>query len=174
MKILSKKSIVHCDLKPENILLMNKTTHRLKVIDLGSACSEKHFPFQYIQSRYYRAPEILLGISYDISIDLWSIGCIIYELMTGNPLFNCKNEKDLILAQYQFIGKFEDRFISKITKKFNILDRYNISPCLDRPYEKLEKLHKNEFLCDFLKNIFKWRSEERFSIQQALDHRFIT
>merc|ERR1711935_1259818 len=46
LKILKRKKIVHCDLKPENILLMNKTTHRLKIIDLGSACSEKHFPFQ--------------------------------------------------------------------------------------------------------------------------------
>lgn len=62
IQLLKKKKIVHCDLKPENILLMNKTTHRLKIIDLGSACSEKHFPFQYIQSRYYRSPEVMLGL----------------------------------------------------------------------------------------------------------------
>ena len=90
--------------------------------------------------------------------------------MTGNPLFNCKNEKDLILAHYQFLGKYDDTYISKATSSLNTLDKYNIIPCLDHPYEKLEK---HEFLCDFLKNIFKWSSEERLSIPQALIHPFI-
>jgi len=175
LETMNKYNIIHTDLKPENVVIdyIDIDNIKIKVIDFGSATYKHNRIHTYIQSRYYRAPEILLGIPYDIGIDLWSIGCIIYELMTGNPLFNSKNETDLILAHYKFIGKFDDRYISKITKRFSILDRYNISPCLDRPYEKLEKLHKHEFLCDFLKNIFKWSSEERLSISQALEHPFI-
>ena len=48
--------------------------------------------FQYIQSRFYRSPEVLLGIPYDLAIDVWSLGCILVEMHTGEPLFSGKDE----------------------------------------------------------------------------------
>ena len=48
--------------------------------------------YQYIQSRFYRSPEVLLGIPYDLAIDMWSLGCILVEMHTGEPLFAGKNE----------------------------------------------------------------------------------
>lgn len=48
--------------------------------------------FQYIQSRFYRSPEVLLGIPYDLAIDMWSLGCILVEMHTGEPLFSGKDE----------------------------------------------------------------------------------
>lgn len=93
---LNKKRIVHGDVKPENILI-NGT--KITVIDFGSACYVHNRIHSYIQSRYYRAPEIILGINYNSMIDIWSIGCILYELFTGKPLFPSKNEYELFASQ---------------------------------------------------------------------------
>lgn len=50
--------------------------------------------YTYIQSRFYRSPEVLLGRTYGYQIDMWSLGCLLVELHTGYPLFNGKNEND--------------------------------------------------------------------------------
>lgn len=87
---MTELGIIHCDLKPENILI-NKSLPNVKVIDMGSAVRvTNNNPTNkqiYMQSRYYRAPEMLLGKSYDGKIDVWSIGCIAAELFLGHPLF---------------------------------------------------------------------------------------
>jgi len=64
MAFYKEQTIIHCDLKPENVLFLLKSSTNIKIIDFGSACFEGHETYQYIQSRFYRAPEILLGISY--------------------------------------------------------------------------------------------------------------
>ncbi|CAA2975289.1 LAMMER dual specificity kinase [Olea europaea subsp. europaea] len=79
--------IIHCDLKPENILIKSYGRCEIKVIDLGSSCFQKDNLSLYVQSRSYRAPEVILGLSYDQKIDLWSLGCILAELCSGEVLF---------------------------------------------------------------------------------------
>ncbi len=91
---LRKHRIIHCDLKPENILLKNPNKSGIKVIDFGSSCFEDERVYTYIQSRFYRAPEIMLGIPYTEAIDMWSLGCILAELWTGFPLFPGENEEE--------------------------------------------------------------------------------
>jgi len=86
--------VVHCDLKPENILLCKENKSGIKVVDLGSGTLEKDQYYTYIQSRYYRAPEVILGIRYSPAIDVWSLGCILYELYSGRPLFTGEDELD--------------------------------------------------------------------------------
>jgi serine/threonine protein kinase len=73
--------------QPENILLKQPNKSGLKVIDLGSACFDGQTIYPYIQSRFYRAPEVVLGVPYDNAIDMWSIGCIAAELFVGLPIF---------------------------------------------------------------------------------------
>ncbi|HIJ51481.1 MAG TPA: protein kinase, partial [Nitrospinae bacterium] len=63
-------AIVHCDLKPENILLVRPNKSQIKLIDYGSSCFELERFYTYIQSRFYRAPEIMLGIPYTTAIDM--------------------------------------------------------------------------------------------------------
>jgi len=63
-------------LKPENILLKKKNKTGIKIIDLGSSCLVSEQVYTYIQSRFYRAPEIMLGIAYTTAIDMWSFACI--------------------------------------------------------------------------------------------------
>ncbi|KAI8149687.1 kinase-like domain-containing protein [Fennellomyces sp. T-0311] len=85
--LLKEAKFIHCDLKPENILLTSLDSSEIKVVDYGAACHIGKKPFGYIQSRFYRAPEILLGLPYSYSIDMWSAGCVIGELFLGMPLF---------------------------------------------------------------------------------------
>lgn len=83
---------------------MNKSTHRLKIIDLGSACLDKNFTFQYLQSRYYRAPEVMLGLELTNSIDMWSLGTILLELYVGIPIFPGNCGYDQIYKILEFVG----------------------------------------------------------------------
>ncbi|KAG7235486.1 hypothetical protein INR49_002621 [Caranx melampygus] len=90
-------SIIHCDLKPENILLCNPKRSAIKIVDFGSSCQLGQRIYQYIQSRFYRSPEVLLGMPYDLAIDMWSLGCILVEMHTGEPLFSGSNEMNKIV-----------------------------------------------------------------------------
>mmetsp|Transcript_349 Transcript_349/g.359 ORF Transcript_349/g.359 Transcript_349/m.359 type:complete len:89 (-) Transcript_349:65-331(-) len=74
LNYLKSENIVHCDLKPENIVLKNKYKSGLKVIDFGSSTFINERVYTYIQSRFYRAPEIMFGIPYGHPIDMWSFG----------------------------------------------------------------------------------------------------
>lgn len=127
-------NIIHCDLKPENILLCNPKRSAIKIVDFGSSCQLGqrvsirqlfslltstrlifccfHFQiYQYIQSRFYRSPEVLLGIPYDLAIDMWSLGCILVEMHTGEPLFSGANEVKNIILQWQLFIFKSSRYI---------------------------------------------------------------
>lgn len=112
LSFLVENNIIHCDLKPENILLLSPTSTSVKVIDFGSSCFLNHRMYTYIQSRFYRAPEIVLGIPYTPAIDIWSFGCILVELYTGLPIFPAENEKDLISCVTEVIGEPSTMFLS--------------------------------------------------------------
>lgn len=89
--------IIHADLKPDNIMIKEISRFKIKIIDFGSAFFYVSGKVKYLQSRFYRSPEIILGFPYTIAIDMWSVGCIMYELHAGRPLFNGKNELDQIV-----------------------------------------------------------------------------
>lgn len=97
-------SIIHCDLKPENILLVQAQKSDLKIIDFGSSCKIGKTMYPYIQSRFYRSPEVLLNIPYNQAIDMWSLGCILFELHTGDPLFNGNSEVDQMMKITEVLG----------------------------------------------------------------------
>ncbi|EFO82624.1 CRE-HPK-1 protein [Caenorhabditis remanei] len=96
---LKTLGLIHADLKPENIMLVDpqQQPFRVKVIDFGSASHRnKAVTNTYLQSRYYRAPEIILGLPFNESIDMWSLGCVIAELFLGWPLYPGSSEYDQI------------------------------------------------------------------------------
>ncbi|KAI2802381.1 Dual specificity tyrosine-phosphorylation-regulated kinase 1A [Blomia tropicalis] len=97
-------SIIHCDLKPENILLCSPKCSAIKIIDFGSSCQLGKRLYKYIQSRFYRSPEVLLGIPYDMAIDMWSLGCILVEMHIGKPLFKGSNETDQMNKIVEVLG----------------------------------------------------------------------
>jgi dual specificity tyrosine-phosphorylation-regulated kinase 2/3/4 len=91
---LEKHKIIHCDLKPENILCANSVCRNLKIVDFGSGCFRDEQIYTYVQSRFYRSPEVILRIKYTEKVDIWSLGCILAELYTGEPIFPGNNEQE--------------------------------------------------------------------------------
>eukprot|EP00742_Colponemidia_sp_Colp-10_P001330 GILJ01001432.1.p1 GENE.GILJ01001432.1~~GILJ01001432.1.p1 ORF type:complete len:656 (+),score=64.74 GILJ01001432.1:122-2089(+) len=89
-------NVIHCDLKPENIMLRHPKRSAIKVIDFGSSCFNDQRMYSYIQSRFYRSPEVLLGLPYSVAIDMWSLGCILVEMHTGEPLFSGQDEVEQV------------------------------------------------------------------------------
>ena len=116
-------SIIHCDLKPENILLCNPKRSAIKIIDFGSSCQLGQRLYQYIQSRFYRSPEVLLGLPYDMAIDIWSLGCILIEMHTGEPLFNGHNEFDQMNKIVEVLGMPPIQMLEQGTKSKRYFDR---------------------------------------------------
>ncbi|KAK5988821.1 Serine/threonine-protein kinase ppk15 [Cladobotryum mycophilum] len=104
LALLNKARLIHCDLKPENILLKNLESPIIKIIDFGSACDERQTVYTYIQSRFYRSPEVLLGLPYSSAIDMWSLGCIVVELFLGLPLFPGSSEYNQIARIVEMLG----------------------------------------------------------------------
>lgn len=105
-------AIIHCDLKPENVLLKHPKRSAIKVIDFGSSCRADRRMFSYIQSRFYRSPEIMLGLPYTVAIDVWSLGCILVEMHTGEPLFGGADQLDQMRKFVQVFGMPPDDMIS--------------------------------------------------------------
>jgi serine/threonine protein kinase len=93
---LHSLKLIHCDLKPENILIKSISDVNIKVIDFGSSCFIHDHLSSYVQSRSYRAPEVIIGCKYDYKIDIWSLGCIIAELYTGIVLFQNDSIQSLL------------------------------------------------------------------------------
>ncbi|PWY99907.1 hypothetical protein BCV70DRAFT_114596 [Testicularia cyperi] len=104
LTVLNEARLIHCDLKPENILLKTLQTPSIKLVDFGSACHEKQTVYTYIQSRFYRSPEVLLGLPYNSAIDMWSLGCIAVELFLGLPLFPGTSEYNQICRIVEMLG----------------------------------------------------------------------
>lgn len=110
---LAKNSVIHADIKPDNVLV-NDTKTLLKLCDLGSASSLSEMEITpYLVSRFYRAPEIILGQAYDCSIDVWSIGCTLYELATGKILFAGRTNNHMLLLMQEVRGRFTSKQIRK-------------------------------------------------------------
>ncbi|KAJ2872253.1 serine/threonine protein kinase, CMGC, dual-specificity [Coemansia aciculifera] len=83
---------------------IQRGAYQIKVIDLGSSCFETERVYTYIQSRFYRAPEVILGLPYGTGIDVWSLGCIVVELLTGYPLFPGENEREQLATIVEVLG----------------------------------------------------------------------
>lgn len=113
LSTLSRARIIHGDLKPENILLKQPGKSGLKVIDFGSSCYEGASLYSYVQSRFYRAPEVILGAPYTCAIDMWSLGCIVTELLTGLPLLPGEEEQDQMALCMELLGLPPPQLISR-------------------------------------------------------------
>ncbi|KDB22641.1 CMGC/DYRK/PRP4 protein kinase [Trichophyton interdigitale MR816] len=115
LSLLRKCNILHADIKPDN-LLVNENRNILKICDLGSAslASENEIT-PYLVSRFYRAPEIILGIPYDHSLDVWSIGCTLFELYSGKILFTGRNNNQMLRSIMECRGKFPPKFLRRAT-----------------------------------------------------------
>ncbi|MES1907681.1 MAG: hypothetical protein MHM6MM_000755 [Cercozoa sp. M6MM] len=126
LTVLRCAGVIHSDLKPENILLDSLDNTDITVIDFGSSCFQFQTMFSYIQSRFYRAPEVLLGAPYSCGIDMWSLGLIAAELFVGLPLLPGRDEHDQIRRIIECVGQFPANLLhqgSKTRQFFHVLQR---------------------------------------------------
>ena len=125
-----RMGIIHCDIKPENILLKiniekNKSDISVKLTDFGSACIKNNPIFSIVQSLFYRAPEVILGIPYTQAIDIWSIGLVAIELFLGGPLLPGYSEYDQLLKIITIVGKIPDLMLMRNGKRISNFFNYD-------------------------------------------------
>lgn len=196
LDLLYRHKIIHCDLKPENVLLREPGRTGIKVIDFGSSCYEGHTVYTYIQSRFYRAPEIILGLKYGMPIDIWSFGCILAELYTGMPLLQGETEGDQLALMMELLGQPPGDLLQNAKRKRyfftdDLLPRYcqiktgldgkrillgNISkrgrprgPPGSKDLRKALKCEDDDFL-DLICRCLQWKDEDRITPTEALKH----
>lgn len=184
LQFLRRQSIIHCDLKPENILLVQPSKSAVRVIDFGSSCFENERLYTYIQSRFYRAPEVILGLPYLYPIDMWSFGCILAELFTGYPLFPGENEAEQLACIMEVLDTPPVEQIEASPRRRLFFDRaFQPRSVTNSRGRKRKPGTKNlasvlrcdnmPFLC-FLQGLLCWEPSERLTPEEALQHEFIS
>uniref|UniRef100_A0A182NU40 dual-specificity kinase n=1 Tax=Anopheles dirus TaxID=7168 RepID=A0A182NU40_9DIPT len=196
---LYKNKIIHCDMKPENILLKQQGRSGIKVIDFGSSCFENERVYTYIQSRFYRAPEVILGAKYDMAIDMWSLGCIVAELYTGSALLPGEDEYDQMACIIELLGmpplkllhnaRWPSRYFAydgadQFPHYCSLSFREDGREDIQGSYSKrgryrgapgtrdLAKVlnYCDELFLDFVKHCLRWDPKRRMTPQEALNH----
>ncbi|XP_073822993.1 dual-specificity tyrosine phosphorylation-regulated kinase 2 [Musca autumnalis] len=183
LRLLYKENIIHCDLKPENILLKQRGSSSIKVIDFGSSCYVNRKVYTYIQSRFYRSPEVILGLQYGTAIDMWSLGCILAELYTGFPLFPGENEVEQLACIMEILGLPPKDLIATATRRRLFFDSRGAPRCVTnskgRKRNPGTKTLSQVLVCqdrhfiNFLYRCLEWDPAERMTPDEAAHHEFL-
>jgi len=184
LRFLRRLRIIHCDLKPENILLKAPNKSSVKIIDFGSSCLESERVYSYIQSRFYRSPEVILGLPYGMPIDMWSFGCILAELYSGYPIFPGENEMEQLACIMEILGLPPRSMVEQATRKKTFFDQKG-NPIIvansrgkkRRPGSKdisMALRCNDTAFVSFLQGCLHWDKRERFTPDDALQHPWIS
>ncbi|CAM9462665.1 unnamed protein product [Ectocarpus sp. 12 AP-2014] len=106
LSYINSLGLVHCDVKPENILLSHYGRAEVKLIDFGSSCFVTDRLTTYTQSRSYRAPEVIVGLPYGAKVDVWSLGAVVAELVTGHVLLQSESIQTMLARIQGIVGPF--------------------------------------------------------------------
>ncbi|KAK2869898.1 hypothetical protein Q8A67_024290 [Cirrhinus molitorella] len=201
LKLLKRCNILHADIKPDNILV-NESKTILKLCDFGSASHVADNEITpYLVSRFYRAPEIVIGKPYDYGIDMWSVGCTLYELYTGKILFPGSSNNHMLKLAMDLKGKMPNKMIrkglfkdqhfdqnlnflyievDKVTEREKVTVMSTINPTKDLLADMIggqrlpeDQRKKVMQLKDMLDGTLMLDPAKRISINQALQHPFI-
>ncbi|CAG0922143.1 unnamed protein product [Notodromas monacha] len=215
LRHMKKCQILHADVKPDNILVSNafllfifhtmvsENKLALKLCDFGSASTiEESDITPYLVSRFYRAPEIILGMNYDYGIDMWAAGCTIFELYSGKYMFPGRTNNEMLKLFMDLKGKISN----KLVKKAAFRDLHFDEKCnfIHREYDRLTEREKTTVITsmqasrdlhgelignqklqedhvrkvaqlrELLDRIMVYDTSRRISVSEALSHAFIS
>jgi len=202
LRLIKKCGYVHADIKPDNLLIGSaegKELKRLKICDLGSAldANTECDITPYLVSRFYRAPEIILGQKYDYQVDVWSVGCTLYELLTGKILFKGATNNDLLKHIIDVCGitnkmkrgetqkkhfSSEGHFLwedkDKFSKKTVVRTIKDFRPKIDISKEIIKRCRpehraKAKQLSDLIKRATTIDPKKRITPDEAFEHPFL-
>ncbi|XP_034480166.1 SRSF protein kinase 1-like [Drosophila innubila] len=164
--------IIHTDIKPENVLYLNGKDSidnvRIKIADLGNACYEHRHISWEIQTPPYRSLEAILDAGYDTSADIWSAACVIYELATGDYLFEVKHENYVIrdmlhlAAIIEHLGPLPHHIILRGRKSSSMFDEFG-------QLRNLNNIYSNNIL-NMLLNRYSWSLDDAQPFASFLEY----
>ncbi|XP_022678613.1 serine/threonine-protein kinase prp4 isoform X2 [Setaria italica] len=198
LKHLKSCNVLHCDIKPDNVLV-NEAKTKLKLCDFGSAMpTGTNEITPYLVSRFYRAPEIILGLPYNHPLDMWSVGCSLFELYTGKLLFPGKTNNDMLRLHMESKGALPKKMLRKGTfakehfdqdfKYFHEKDPVTKMTVKRHPVMNIKRQDVSSVVSSFpgedpkmlfnfndlLKRILVLDPEKRLKVEQALSHPFVS
>ena len=181
LKFIHSADIIHRDLKPSNIFI-NSDCH-VKLGDFGLARTLAHkmgsIVTEYVATRWYRAPEMILsGQKYGKPIDMWSVGCILYELIVGTPLLPGKSTKDMIRMMFGVTGFPDRKEYNEVKNECKIQIDYD-----DLLQEKIKKKKNllqmvsgfthDDIAIDLLLKLLVFNPKKRLTAEEALEHPYV-
>ncbi|ESO06815.1 hypothetical protein HELRODRAFT_98767 [Helobdella robusta] len=203
VKFCHDQGLAHTDLKPENILFVSskfnfttvETCHKrgafrqicdsdIRLIDFGSAVFEEDHSKGLVSTRHYRAPEVILELGWSFPCDVWSVGCIIFEIYYGRTLFQTHDTMEHLAMMERVLGRIPTSMREKSIKtkyfKHGRLDWNEGGKIARRVRERCRPLMaymrdrstKEKQLFDLMSRMLEYRPEKRITMREALKHEF--
>jgi serine/threonine protein kinase len=168
---IHSRNICHRDIKPQNLLL-DARTHHVRLCDFGSAKTlvRGEANVAYICSRYYRAPELVFeATEYTTQIDIWSLGCVLAELLLGNPLFPGDSGADQLIEIIKILGTPSDEEIMAMNPSHTPFKFPLINP---HPWSKVFRQKASSEAIHLVSSFLRFSPAERLDAFDALAHPF--
>ncbi|XP_029673931.1 dual specificity protein kinase CLK2 isoform X6 [Formica exsecta] len=200
VKFLHDNKLTHTDLKPENILFVDsdydstynnkkrRDTRRVKrtdirLIDFGSATFDHEHHSTIVSTRHYRAPEVILELGWSQPCDVWSIGCILFELYLGITLFQTHDNREHLAMMERILGTIPHRMARKTKTKYfyhgkldwddkSSAGRYVRDNCKPLHRYMLSDDEEHRQLFDLVQRMLEYEPSQRITLKDALTHQF--
>lgn len=171
LKYIHSAGIIHRDLKPSNVAVNENC--ELKILDFGLARISDDSMTGYVATRWYRAPEIMLNwMQYNSQVDIWSVGCIMAELLTGKTLFPGNDHIDQLFKIMEVVGKPTEYFLQKI-KSSNARTYIMSMPSCEKQDFNVIFPNATPLAKDIMQKMLLLDPEERLPAQQCLEHPYL-
>jgi len=171
LKYIHSAGIIHRDLKPSNIAVNEDC--ELKILDFGLARPTETEMTGYVATRWYRAPEIMLNwMHYNQTVDIWSVGCIMAELLTGRTLFPGTDHIQQLNLIMEILGTPSEEFMAKISSE-SARNYIRALPIMQKRDFRDVFRGANTLAIDLLEKMLELDADKRITADQALAHSYL-